>query len=344
MRHYHHSGVSNESSSIEQDVGRNGIDRSHPPYAVVFLPSRADHPLLSLAAALPCVGAAIALIAKSEITKTPLSSLEGILLIMCIPAGLVLVWKAASDGLRRRSNRQEARQLEELADPSWRESVEVSRALAAARWCRLDSMLFLFSQRRSWNRLRRALDSLQSPCPAALVDHRLHEACLSIARTEHTLEPELLESRISRAGRPSLRRSFIGQMIVLLILGGTCIGIRSRGSNPMHSLAMLLVMFVLYAPFLAFMVLWPAIRTALPRLRSAPIAGMGVVIDGRGRRWTVDDSILFIEPKEEGIVPGLYGPAGTLRMLFYKEGDEGFEALWQRWTHPNPRPEQWLKE
>ncbi len=106
----------------------------------------------------------------------------------------------------------------------------------------------------------------------------------------------------------------------------------------MHSLATLLLMLVFYVPFLAFMVLWPLIRTALPRLRSAPIAGMGVVIDGRGRRWTVDDSILLIEPKEEEIVAGLYGPAGTLRMLFYKEGDEGFAALWQRWTHPHARP------
>lgn len=336
--------MSDESGSTESGVEGHGIDRSRPSYAAVFLPRCADHPLLSLIPALLCVGAAIGLVIKGEITKTPPSSLEGILLAACTPVGLALLWKATSDGLRRRRNRLDERQLDQLADPSWRLSIEASRGLAAARWCRLDSTLLPMTQRRTWKRLRGALDSLQSTHPAALVDHRLHEVCLGIERTENMLEPELLDSRISRSGVPSLRRSFVGQMIALLILGGTCIGVRSRGSNPKHSLAMLLAMLILYAPILAFMVLWPLIRTALPRLRSAPIAGMGTVIDGRGRKWTVNDSILLIEPKEEAIVAGLYGPAGTLRMSFYKEGDDGFEALWQRWMHPSPRTEQSLSE
>lgn len=74
----------------------------------------------------------------------------------------------------------------------------------------------------------------------------------------------------------------------------------------------------------------------------APIAGMGIVMDRNGRRWTVNDSSMLIRPiaNGNGLTVELLGPEGYL-LIRLRRGleDQGFQTLWQRWMHPHPRPE-----
>ncbi len=72
------------------------------------------------------------------------------------------------------------------------------------------------------------------------------------------------------------------------------------------------------------------------------IAGPGVLVDQkRQRRWTVDDAVMLVQctPTLGPLIVRLVGEAGWLTLSFTDEKDPDFVRLWQRWNHPQPRPE-----
>lgn len=73
----------------------------------------------------------------------------------------------------------------------------------------------------------------------------------------------------------------------------------------------------------------------------APVVGPGYIMNHQGnRRWTVDDSCVLLTRRTSmhRLVVEFVGPAGYLKATFENLDDPGFIALWQRWRHPNPRP------
>jgi len=89
----------------------------------------------------------------------------------------------------------------------------------------------------------------------------------------------------------------------------------------------------------------PAVRTrlgALPSFTSnQPIVGEGAVMDQKGRRWTIRDSILLARQNagNNRIYATFVGPEGSLEFFYHDVEDENFQLLWQQWNLPNARPE-----
>ncbi len=75
----------------------------------------------------------------------------------------------------------------------------------------------------------------------------------------------------------------------------------------------------------------------------APVVGMGVFSDRKGRRWTVRDSVAYLYPWKAGfqssIFLALLGPDGYHAMQFHGPDDPALRMFWQRWMHPHPRPD-----
>lgn len=72
---------------------------------------------------------------------------------------------------------------------------------------------------------------------------------------------------------------------------------------------------------------------------NAPVMGMGVLSDHKGRRWTVLDSAVYLYPYQSSIIASLLGPDGYHAMQFHGPEDPALRMFWQRWMHPHPRPD-----
>lgn len=78
----------------------------------------------------------------------------------------------------------------------------------------------------------------------------------------------------------------------------------------------------------------------LTSISGHPVAGMGVVRDGRDRVWSVEDSVMMVQQWRDRIRIDWYSPAnGLLTTYLPSVQDRGFVDLWQRWNHPQPRVE-----
>ena len=320
--------MSDSANQIESDAVPNAFAPRGTMAPVAFLHRRAGSVWISLLLALICGGGSAAIILWSERTKTPPSIdwVAALVLLGCI--ALVLLWNAVVNWWRRRSNRRVDRMMATLAGPEWDASVALSRALHAAGWRTLDTTLPFISRERRWKSLQRLLDSHAHPKPKAIVDWRLSKQCHDIGWTEELLDPESLDSRIAGDGVVFVWRSRVGILVCGVALS-SCMALRSGWSGFLLALLLCLIFFTAGAA-------WPIFRAGIPRLRAAPIAAMGTVIDSRQRRWTSADSILLVEPENQNIIAVLYGPAGRLRLRFHNRDDEGFAALWRHWIHPKP--------
>lgn len=71
------------------------------------------------------------------------------------------------------------------------------------------------------------------------------------------------------------------------------------------------------------------------------VAGQGWLRDRRGRIWTTSDSVVVVRKSftTSTLAWWVIGPAGVSWITFINENDPEFIKLWQRWNHPDPRPE-----
>ncbi len=78
-----------------------------------------------------------------------------------------------------------------------------------------------------------------------------------------------------------------------------------------------------------------------PSIDRLPVAGPGVISDSTGQRWSVHDAVMFVWAKKPGggVEVVLLGEGRVLDMTFASTRDADFVTLWQRWNHPDPRPE-----
>jgi len=68
---------------------------------------------------------------------------------------------------------------------------------------------------------------------------------------------------------------------------------------------------------------------------NAPVMGMGVISDHKGRRWSVRDSVVYLYPYFVAFI----GPDGYHVLQFHGLDDPALRMFWQRWMHPHPRPD-----
>jgi hypothetical protein len=75
--------------------------------------------------------------------------------------------------------------------------------------------------------------------------------------------------------------------------------------------------------------------------QSEDVAGLGTFTDKQQRRWTVENAIMLVQCKRDAgpLIVTMVGEAGHHTLSFMDETDTDFVKLWQRWNHPDPRPD-----
>jgi len=185
---------------------------------------------------------------------------------------------------------------------------------------------------KAYSRLQSALDAQDLLLPRTMADLRLAVELDRIPLVDELLEPEKVVpgSRIDRRrGRNSIILGAVLLLVGLLLDADLCI---------VCGILMILL------PLLSLQ----AVRRMAPELRlgfSTSIAGQGFL--------HINDTLCFTSSNGTCLVRGI-GPARNtnaaveawflcpdgMRMLtFPSVHDPHFVALWQRWNHPDPRPE-----
>lgn len=163
-----------------------------------------------------------------------------------------------------------------------------------------------------------------------LVDARLRKSIEAIEIRSEFLEPE---SALSQPKRWSGWMIYLAFVVLVYVLMFVVPGIRR--ADPLQ---------LAFGAALSLVVLTPVLRSFGVRIGEsrAPVVGLGVIEDHRGRRWTIDDSTLFahhLASDRTKIGVTIAGPTGALSLRYWGVADSGFQLLWQRWMHPHPRTE-----
>lgn len=180
----------------------------------------------------------------------------------------------------------------------------------------------------SWASLANRMKAEGIERPRTIVARALSDRLAPIERPAHFMEPEpILPS--SHFG-PGMTIAIIGLYVfnaLLQFFMGQYVGV---------------ALWLVAGGFFAALI--PPIRDALRQFWDSGgniVAGQGWVRDKRGRVWTTADAMLMILSLSGSSAIGtvLTGPAGVTMLSFMSERDPDFIKLWQRWNHPDPRPE-----
>ncbi|TVQ53284.1 MAG: hypothetical protein EA377_08335 [Phycisphaerales bacterium] len=177
----------------------------------------------------------------------------------------------------------------------------------------------------TWRSFIEALDSCSIPRPRTIIDEQARPSLRRIPLPEHMLEPE---------------------------------GILESGSKPRARLKIAIGIVIVVAVYLLWLGTWwlalvlaAIIALQLPEVRDTTrlfrmdhretVVGLGTVTDRKQRRWTVDDAVMLVKCTETSgpLIVTMIGEAGHLTLSFTDDADPDLVRLWQRWNHPQPRPE-----
>lgn len=261
---------------------------------------------------------------------------------------LLLLWAFVHGSRKAQKENQEIRGGVWSDPESPAPDLALSQALYATGWRRLSSRTIGVRMPRDWPTLAAVLgQSGRAGAVRCIVDHRLRAQCEKIPIIADLVEPEPIRiagsTSVADPGK-ELRRRRMGVVIRVLwpiaFIGIAWILFSNFG---WPKIAFWLVSAL--AIGCAFLPNFMLVRD--PIFASPPVAGLGVIRDGKGRLWTCTESIMFVEPyyvpkAGSGVQVDLFGPQGTRKMhkiQFPSCLDDGFVSLWQRWNHPHPRPE-----
>ena len=164
--------------------------------------------------------------------------------------------------------------------------------------------------------------SVNGPLPRTVAETRMQKRLAAIGLIDDMLEPETI------LGSLPMKRGMLIFMIALYVL----LIINAGWSVAGLLIAIGAVALLLQLPFLRDKFRWG---------EGTVIAGLGVVETSRGKRWTVNDAIMIVQAQngEPPLTVCFTGESGELVLQFIDERDPDFIKLWQRWNHPDPRPE-----
>jgi len=196
----------------------------------------------------------------------------------------------------------------------------------------LDHDTPLFVKRRDqlwrWPRICAACESEHVTPPHTVVRNELAGMVSDVDTPAHLLEPE-----------PILPSSAYGPGLLALLL---FIYLFNALAAIVTGNVWLAVIWLVAGA--AWTISTPSIRDRLRIFRGSEgkiIAGPGWIRDRRGRIWRAGSATMIVtspsgKPPIHVVVSG---PDGCVTLTFMHERDPDFTALWQRWNHPDPRPE-----
>ncbi len=161
-----------------------------------------------------------------------------------------------------------------------------------------------------------------------IADSRVKDPLQRIEINEHLTEPAKIDTDSSMSSRWAIALSVLAGIVV----------ISSLIRRDWWFTSFYLVMLAFYLTSTRRVRLWLRDESylELSRLTISP----GVVTDVKGRKWTIDDSIMVIGRHWNGKIQiELIGVDQLLRLTYDGLDHPDFVALWQNWNHPNPRPE-----
>lgn len=180
------------------------------------------------------------------------------------------------------------------------------------------------------SRFQKLLREAGLPSALVIVQDLLEESIRTIEVPDEFVEPERLQSAMPRGSRSYWMQLGIIALLIWMVVNSSLSGDWIQAA-----------MFVFVLAVLGMQLL-KSFGIHLEEAR-APVMGMGVYSDHKGRRWTVLDSTLYLYPLKIAfhrvIIAELIGPDGHAAMQFHGLNDPGLQMFWQRWMHPHPRPD-----
>jgi len=183
-----------------------------------------------------------------------------------------------------------------------------------------------FYQPPRFDRLAAAYADRDLPRPVTVAAEALRPKTGTIEITSAFLEPESISAGRTRSLGPAL----------LWVVAAVLAGLVFARYGAFASIFAVLILLPILMPMVGT---WLERRDVSLGGGGEVVAGLGVVADGRGRRWTRDDAILLVHPGSGFVQVDLVGTAGRLEWRFYTPDAPGLVRLWQRWNHPEPRPD-----
>ena len=253
--------------------------------------------------------------------------LIGCAVFVAVPCGLGLVsmgrWRRAKDSALSRQAKLDAQDIEGRVQAA----LEISGGPKGPRPS-LDTAF-----RPAPLVLRHVIAEAGLPTRLVIVDRNIADRLRQIPLPDSFLEPDWVESA---------PRKWSGTYWFMVIVGviyflANVIPAALRGTTGGLNLVTSLAVFLMFAI--------PVARAMGFRFGAAmnPIVGMGTLTDRKGRRWTIQDTVVFITSLRvfhEQLRVHIDGPQGSIT-LHYGGGlqDEGFVRLWRGWMHAHPRPD-----
>lgn len=251
--------------------------------------------------------------------------------------GGVAALGVAAELIRRflRERKQWSRQIQRLHDPA--NSVD-PLSLSIERYLhnrRAYDIVSVFARPRiDWSTFVTHVEFDSFLPPRTVVDARLGEQLKSDRfLLEHLEEPEKI---------PILG---IGQTyLVLALVGVVCLaGMSSLAWWPQAgSMIQSWLFYVFVIAVLALTVPFRRFLVSTGSVLGRPLAVLAspcLVDNQRGKRWVAGQATMFVCKFGENLHVVLVGPAGRIALHFDGTSSREFRSLWQRWNHPNPRPE-----
>jgi len=219
------------------------------------------------------------------------------------------------------------RRLASFSDISWEELTPLETALREQE----ESIGFFWargSDAWSFQPIMKRLADRGVPRPRTIIDVTVADRLGRIERPQHFMEPEPImpSSNLGYA-----MTTFVFTMYSFGIVAQLCVG----------NLLFAGLMFLLAIPLLVSI---PVVRDQFRRLWETGgivLAGQGWIRYRRSHMWTTKDSMLIVcrIVGTSSIAVILSGPNRVTVLSFINERDPDFIKLWQRWNHPDPRPE-----
>ncbi|MCC6908016.1 MAG: hypothetical protein IT430_08765 [Phycisphaerales bacterium] len=231
---------------------------------------------------------------------------------------------------RRRQWREDWRiHTQTPLDPDDRSSVVRGALLEVGGLCRYHWLTGRADQR--WrHRFQELLRSAGLPPALVILQHEVSNPVQAIPLDDAFVEPERMLGGMSRRSR-----QYWIQVVFVLFFLWLMISSAMRGD--------FIVTACLAVGVAAFGVQLLRAHGVHVSEARAPVLGMGVYSDWKGRRWSILDSTVYIYSMRVGlndmVAAELVGPEGHTIVPFQGLDDPALKMFWQRWMHPHPRPD-----
>ena len=178
----------------------------------------------------------------------------------------------------------------------------------------------------SYEKITNAFHKHNWTTPNYIIDQKYEKKINAIPRTPNLLEPEMIK-------RYGTIKEFLGRIGLGLLSVFVIFGIKPFGD--WVDIIGYLIIFALFQQFVIIIIYIFTGRSS----SNYGTAGLGIIELNNGQTLRTEDCITLIYKKGTMRVRLLASNGEIIDFDFADPDDPGFIIFWERWNHPNPRPE-----